>query len=138
MTLGGFDVLSIMFGDDYSVAPGTWFFVESNYLHPPLPPKDRPRSVVASKESTAETVIVYPRSASLAKGHPHAPHVGHACDATEAHSRLWDHDCHVNKDGHVDTDTPIPLSLALLRGRRMCFEDAHSPMLAILEDEPGR
>jgi hypothetical protein len=130
----GFDALVALFGEGRSVAVGTWYFVEADRLAPPLPNKPGARSVVASRDSDAEAVVVYPRSASRQLGIEHLPHKGHDCSASHD-SRSYAHECHINKDGFVDPDTPITLSLGELEDCRMCVEDTGSMLLEALESE---
>ena len=132
-----FDALSFLLRGSQTVACGTWFLVEGNHL--PARLREKTRSVVASRDCNDGGVVVYPRSASREIGVPHAAHVGHECAATAVHQdvqRTYSaHPCHINKEGWVDVDTPITLSLNTLEGHRMCFEDESTNLLTLLEGD---
>ncbi len=132
----GFGALSFLLGGGRAVACGTWFFVDGHHL--PARLRDKRRSVVATRDSDDGGVIVYPRSASREVGVTHAAHAGHICNATASHETLRDtynaHPCHVDKQGWVDFDAPITLTLDDIDGCRMCFEDETSRLLGLLEE----
>jgi len=129
------EALSFLFGGAGAAAVGTWFFVEGDLL--PVRLRGKTRVVVASKESADGGVVVYPRSASRQIGESHTPHSGHVCKTTALHEdlrqRYNEHPCHIDKNGWVDADTPITLTLAVLEGHRMCFEEEGSALLTWLE-----
>jgi hypothetical protein len=132
----GFGALSFLLDGGSSVACGTWFFVDGQLL--PARLKEKTRSVVATRDSDDGGVVVYPRSASREVGVVHTPHTGHPCEARASHDTLRAtynaHPCHIDKQGWVDFDTPITLTLDDIDGCRMCFEDETSRLLHLLEE----
>lgn len=132
----GFGALFFLNGGGRTVACGTWFFVDGRRL--PARLREKTRSVVATRDSGDGVVVVYPRSASRAVGAAHSPHSGHTCEAAASHDSLRmtynSHPCHIDKEGWVDFDTPITLSLDDVDACQMCFEDGTSRLLHLLEE----
>lgn len=133
----GFDVLLALFGDGRTVAIGTWYFVDGEYVPPKVQGRLKPkaRSFVASKVSCTEAVVTYPRSASREATFEHPPHNGHDCNAYFPGHGGRAHDCHVNAPGWIDPELPVSYQLSELGDFSMCVEDDGSSLLEFLQGE---
>ena len=135
MGQSGFDVLSLLFGGSETPVCGTWYFVEGDFL--PRNRQGKRRSVVVCRGGREGAVVVFTRSSSRQGGLSHGAHSEHECGVTASHdmssTKFSVHNCHVNCDGWINLDSPVTLSMSVLDGRKMCFEDESSSLLTELD-----